>query len=134
PTASHYLRLLLDAIFGAKCFVNEVVWQRSTAHNMKTRGFSRVNDYLLFYAKSQDYYFNDQFMAYSPQQLKRYKEDEEGRLYKAENLAFSTANPSRQFEWRGQKPPPNRSWGASLEQLEAWFEEGRILLKKDGSP
>src|SRR5690606_25621560 len=37
PTASHYLRLLLDAIFGAKCFVNEVVWQRSTAHNMKTR-------------------------------------------------------------------------------------------------
>jgi hypothetical protein len=50
------------------------------------------------------------------------------------HLTFSNPNPNRQFEWRGTKPPAHRSWGASLEQLEQWYAEGRILLKKDGTP
>jgi site-specific DNA-methyltransferase (adenine-specific) len=134
PTASHYLKLILDGIFGMENFVNEIVWQRSGAHNMKTKGFVRVNDILLFYAKSDRFFFSEQYTPYGPEQMSRYKADEKGRLYKAENLTFSTASPSRQFEWRGQKPPPNRSWGASLEQLEKWLAEGRILLRKDGAP
>jgi len=134
PTASHYLRMLLDGIFGVENFVNEIVWQRSTAHNMKTRGFVRTHDIILFYAKSEKFYFCAQYIPYGPEQMSRFKADEKGRLYKAENLTFSTANPSRQFEWRGQKPPINRSWGASLEQLEKWLAEGRILLKKNGAP
>jgi hypothetical protein len=66
--------------------------------------------------------------------MKRIKKDGSDRLYKAENLTFSTADPNRQFEWRGTKPPSNRSWGMSLEQLERLYAEGRILLKRDGSP
>ena len=134
PTMSHYLKLLLDSIFEPKRFQNEIVWQRTLAHNMKTNRFGRVNDILLFYSRSADYFFNQVYMPYSEAQLKRYREDEDGRAYKAENLTFSTANPSRQFEWRGSKPPPHRSWGASREQLEEWYDEGRILLKKDGTP
>jgi len=134
PTASHYLKIILDGTFGAESFVNEIVWQRATAHNMKTRGYVRANDILLFYANSKAFYFCEQYTPYGPEQMGRYKPDENGRLYKAENLTFSTPNPNRQFEWRGQKPPPNRSWGASFEQLEKWLAEGRILLKKDGAP
>ena len=134
PTASHYLKLLLDSIFEPKRFQNEIVWQRTLAHNMKTNRFGRVNDILLFYSRSAEHFFNQVYTPYSEAQLKRYREDEDGRAYKAENLTFSTANPSRQFEWRGAKPPPHRSWGASREQLEKWYAEGRILLKKDGTP
>ena len=134
PTASHYLKLLLDAVFGAVCFQNEIVWQRTNAHNFKSKGYVRANDVIFFYTKSGDYTFNDQFTAYGSAQMSRFKPDENGRLYKAENMTFSTRNPSRQFEWRGTRPPGNRSWGASVEQLEKWFAEGRILLKKDGTP
>ena len=85
-------------------------------------------------AKSNAFVFHEQFTDYGPEQLSRFKPDENGRLYKGENLTFSTANPSRQFEWRGTKPPSNRSWGMSLEQLEQLYLQGRILLKKDGTP
>jgi site-specific DNA-methyltransferase (adenine-specific) len=134
PTASHYLKLLLDGVFGGGCFQNEIIWERTNAHNMKTVGWTRSNDSIFFYTKSAKYAFNTQYTDYSPEQMKRFKPDENGRLYKAENMTFSSANKSRQFEWRGTRPPENRSWGASLEQLEEWWAEGRILTRIDGSP
>ena len=134
PTASHYLKILMDAVFGAENFRNEITWMRTNAHNMRTKGYVRANDSILLFTKSDDFFFNEQYTPYEEQQLKRYKPDENGRLYKAENMTFSTVNPGRQFEWRGSKPPANRSWGASLDQLEKWYAEGRILLKRDGSP
>ena len=134
PVASHFLKLLLDSTFGPENFQNEIVWQRTLAHNMRTNRFGRVNDILLFYSRSAKFFFKQVYTPYSKAQLKRYRADEDGRLYKAENLTFSTVNPFRQFEWRGAKPPPHRSWGASREQLEEWYAEGLILLKKDGTP
>jgi site-specific DNA-methyltransferase (adenine-specific) len=134
PTASHYLKLLLDAIFGPEHFRAEIIWERAGAHNMRVKGWARVNDSLLFFTKSDAFTFNAQYTAYGAAQMSRFKVDASGRLYKAENLTFSTTSPGRQFEWRGTRPPANRSWGATLEQLEAWLAEGRILLKRDGTP
>ena len=134
PTMSHYLKLVCDMIFGEKNFRNEIVWQRTNAHNMKSKYFGKVHDVIFFYAKSSKYTWNEQYTEYSKEQLSRFKEDENGRLYKAENLTFSSANPNRQFEWRGVKPPANRSWGASLEQLEEWWNAGLILKRLDGAP
>jgi len=134
PTASHYLKLLMDAVFGSAGFRNEIIWERTVSHNIRTKGYIRANDTILYYSKTTQFVFNDQYTEYGPEQMRRYKPDETGRLYKAENLTFSSPNPHRQFEWRGAKPPPNRSWGASLEQLEEWYAQGLILLKKDGMP
>jgi len=134
PTASHYLKVLLDATFDKHRFLNEIVWLRTNAHNMQSKSYPKQNDYLLFYSKSEDITFNLQYLPYGEAQLSRYRRDEEGRLYKAENLTFSTPNPARQFEWRGSRPPSHRSWGADFETLEQWYAEGRILLKKDGTP
>jgi site-specific DNA-methyltransferase (adenine-specific) len=134
PTASHYLKLVMDGLFGPMNFQNEIVWERTVSHNLRTRGWVRVNDVILFYSKTDRFTFNQLYTEYGEAQMSRYKVDAGGRRYKAENLTFSSPNPSRQFEWRGSKPPANRSWGASLEQLEAWYAEGRILLKRDGSP
>ena len=134
PTASHYLKMLLDAVFGSQRFINEIVWQRTYSHNMASVGFARQNDILFLYSKSSTFTFHPVYVAYGPAQMKRYKPDPDGRLYKAENLTFSTVNPSRQFKWRGARPPAHRSWGASEDQLEEWWAAGRIITKRDGTP
>jgi DNA modification methylase len=130
----HYIKAVMDEVFGEETFQNEIIWQRSTAHNMRTKGWTRCNDTLLFYSKGDSFMFTEQHTGYTAVQLSRYKRDEDGNLYKGENLTFSGANKARQFTWRGSKPPPNRSWGADLEQLEKWWAEGKILKKQDGSP
>jgi DNA modification methylase len=135
PTASHYLKTLLDAVFGPQRFVNEIIWLRANAHNFKTRScWPRQHDTLLLYSRSETYTLNPDYQPYGPAQLKRYRPDENGRMCTGQDLTVSLVRRFRQFEWRGVKPPPHRSWGASLEQLEEWYAEGRILLKKDGAP
>lgn len=136
PTASHYLKLVLDAVFCGQGgdYLNEIVWERTNSHNMQAIGWRRSNDIIFMYSKSRHYLFNMQYLDYGPKQMKRFKKDNMGRYYKAENMTFSTPNASRQFTWRGTTPPSNRSWGASLEQLEKWWAEGRVLTKRDGSP
>jgi len=134
PTASHYLKMLLDAVFGNKQFINEIIWLRANAHNFKTRFWPRQHDILLFYGMADGVVVNPQYEPYGPQQLARYKADSNGRLYTSQDLTVSLVRRWRQFDWRGVTPPPHRSWGASREQLEAWYEEGRILLRKDGKP
>ena len=133
PTASHYLKTMMDSIFGEKQFRNEIVWQRTNAHNLKAKYFSKTHDVLLFYSKDKDYTWNRQYTDYSQAQLSRYKKDETGRLYTGRDLTVSSGG-NRNFQWRGSRPSSNRSWGASLEQLERWYTEGRILLKRDGTP
>ncbi len=134
PTASHYLKTLLDTIFTPARFLNEIVWLRSNAHNFKTRMWPRQHDTLLLYSRGETFTLNPAYQPYGPEQLRRYRPDENGRLYTGQDMTVSAVRRLRQFEWRGVKPPPHRSWGASLEQLEAWYAEGRILLKKDGLP
>ena len=134
PTASHYLKIILDQIFGVENFRNEIVWTRTNAHNMNARYYSRIHDLLLFYTKGDGYTWNKQYTEYSEAQLSRYKPDEDGRLYTGRDLTMSTVQENRNFEWRGTQPPPHRSWGATFEQLEKWYAEGRILLKQEGTP
>lgn len=134
PTASHYLKTLLDTIFTPLHFLNEIVWLRSNSHNFKTRMWPRQHDTLLLYARGDTFTLNPVYQPYGPEQLRRYKPDENGRLHTGQDMTVSAVRRLRQFEWRGVKPPPHRSWGASLDQLETWYSEGRILLKKDGTP
>ena len=134
PTASHYLKILLDAVFGARNFRNEIVWRRTNAHNLPSNDFPRVHDTLLFYAKSEKNTWHRGFTAYSPEQLKRYEKDADERLFTGQDLTMMGGSADRKLEWRGTTPSPKRAWGASLEQREAWWRDGLILLKKDGTP
>ncbi|MBA3936964.1 MAG: site-specific DNA-methyltransferase [Planctomycetes bacterium] len=131
---SPYIRCVLDEVFGSDMYRNEIIWVRTNAHNMKASGYTRSNDTIHFVSKSENYTFNEEFRPYGEAQMSRYKEDENGRLYTGRDLTFSTRSPSRQFKWRGTQPPDHRSWGASKDQLEKWWSEGRILTKKDGTP
>ena len=71
----------MDTIFGPSNFRNEIVWQRSKAHNMKTREYARINDVILLYARTSSYRFNTVYTEYSKEQLKRYKRDDAGRMH-----------------------------------------------------
>jgi len=134
PTASHYLKLVLDSIFGAANFRNEVVWQRTNSHN-DARQYGRIHDIILFYVKTDQYRWNTVLAPYSQVQLKRYRTDRAGRLYTGQDLTASRPDSdSGKFVWRGTMPPPTRGWGYTLDQLEKWWAEGRILTKKDGKP
>ena len=134
PTASHYLKVVLDGIFGAQNFRNEIIWQRTNAHST-SKQFGRVHDTLLFYTKSQSPVWHNQFQPYSPQQMKRYKRDDHGRLYTCQDLTASRPDSnSGKFEWRGTMPSIGRGWGYTREQLEQWWKEGRIATKRDGKP
>jgi DNA modification methylase len=134
PTASHYLKIILDEIFSVRNFRNEIIWQRTNAHNT-AKQYGRIHDTLLFYSKGETYCWNDIRTPYGDEQMRRYRRDADGLLYTAQDLTASRPNSdSGKFEWRGTLPPPSRGWGYTLEQLETWWAEGRILKKKDGTP
>ncbi len=134
PTASHYLKILLDAVFGAKNFRNEIIWRRTNAHNVKSKAFPKIHDTILYYSKGDKYLWRKIYNGYSPEQLKRYKQDEDRRLFTGQDLTMMGGSADRKLEWRGTTPAKNRGWGASLEQLEVWWSQGLILTKKDGTP
>jgi site-specific DNA-methyltransferase (adenine-specific) len=108
PTASHYLKVLIDAIFGAERFINEIVWKRYGAHNDVGQGsqhFGRVQDTILFYSKSRVRSWNQ---LYTPQTAEyiaerfTYKDSDE-RLYTDTPLTgpggAEKGNPV--YEWNG---------------------------------
>ena len=135
PTASHYIKIMMDAIFGHENFRNEITWQRTESHNTADR-YGNIADILLYYAKSSQAVWNPQYQDYGEAQLSRFRHvDGDGRRYKLENLTAPRPNSnSGKFNWRGTLPGPTRGWGYNIEQLEAWWHEGRIRTKADGTP
>ncbi|BAZ81023.1 DNA methyltransferase [Sphaerospermopsis kisseleviana CS-549] len=135
PTSSHYLKLVLDAVFCSQGgdFLNELIWKRTTAHNDSQR-FGRIQDRILFYSKSQSKIFNYIDNIHSDKQLSRYKYSDQKGLYRAENLTAPKFSETRTVEWKGVHPGNNRQWRFSIEKLEELYENGDILLQKDGRP
>lgn len=129
-----YIKLALAEVFGSDRFVNELVWQRTNAHNMIGRYFARVHDTILYYSKGPNYIWNKQFGDFGENQLKEYRPDENGRLFTGQDLTVSSKSASRQDEWRGVRPPPNRAWAFSVEVREQLWGEGKIIRGKDGKP
>jgi len=134
PRRSSYLRVMLDEVFGPDNFQNEIIWERTNAHNMPSSTYARSHDIIMFYSKGDLGNFNKQTIPISDAQLNRYKKDTDGQLYTGQDLTYSSKSATRQFEWRGTMPPPDRCWGFSLEELERLWGEGLILKKQDGTP
>src|SRR6266536_1244424 len=81
PTASHYLKIILDVIFEPKNFRNEIIWKRQTAHSDAKYKFSDVADILLFYVKSKEAKFTPQYGRHDPQYIENFYrfDDNDGR-------------------------------------------------------
>lgn len=138
PTASHYLKIVMDAIFGPENFQNEIVWKRKTGRGETTHKSSRFGnsiDILLFYSKSVSNIFHPQFnfeaKGYNEYIEKFYKHtDEKGRRFRIADLSSPSPRPNLMYEYKGYKPPKN-GWAISREKMEQWDKEGRLYFPKD---
>ena len=104
PTASHYLKMLLDAVFGPQQFRSEIAWQRSSAHSDTSQGLKkpgRIHDVLLFYSKSNEWAWNPQFTAYSDDYVRaRFKHDDADGRYKDADLTAAKPGGDTSYAWR----------------------------------
>ena len=119
PTASHYLKVVLDAVFGKENFRSEINWRRSFAHNDAKQGrkqFGNVRDVILFYTRSNDWTWNWQYTDYSPTYLAtEYRHAIEGRQYKETDLTANKSGGDVSFTWRVKREVrPNAHWEADL--------------------
>ncbi len=112
PTASHYLKLILDTIFGGQNYRNEIVWKRTYAHNDPMR-YGRITDTIFFYSKNDDFVWNTQFTEYSDDYIRKFfrYEDDRGR-YRAVTLTGPKISLGDSGStWRGYSPTTSgRSW------------------------
>lgn len=126
PTASHYLKLLLDSVFGPTFFRNEIIWKRTTLHS-DSKTWSHITDTLLFYTKSSRFIWNKPTTDHNPENLKEnYKyTDEKGRRYRHDNIASPSLRPNMVYEWKGFQPPAF-GWRFKKETMAKLDSEGRI--------
>ena len=127
PTASHYLKVLMDAIFGSGLFQNEITWKRTHAHGDSRRRFANVSDALLFYAKGPNHLFDRQYVPYTDDYVKQYYRhaDADGRLYQLVSLRSPSPRPNLTYDYKGYKPHPN-GWAVSREKMGQLDAEGRL--------
>lgn len=136
PTASHYLKIMLDGIFGASALRNEIIWKRSHAHSDGRQGakhFGRVSDTILFYAKGDGAPFKVQFTPYDETYIERdYRRvDPDGRRYRLDNIQGpgGAANGNPFYEVMGV----SRYWRYSKEKMERLIQQGRIMQTQPGT-
>ncbi len=117
PTASHYLKVLLDTIFGAENFRGEITWLRTTTHNDAKR-WSPNSDALLYYGKTGTVTWNPVYLPHSDKYLAdKYRHDDgDGRLYQLDNMTSPNPRPNLTYEWNGHQPPPN-GWRYSRDKM-----------------
>ncbi len=137
PTASHYLKILLDAVFGARNFRNEIVWQRSTGKSLMSVRLPTNHDVILSYPKSDEYVWNQEklYIPYNASDLPaktankyRYK-DKGGRLFRLDSLINPNSNrPNLTYEFLGV----TRVWRWTRERMQKAYEDGIVVQTSPG--
>lgn len=135
----HYVKILLDEIFGEDNFRNEITWVRTASHNDSVQNYSRVKDYLFFYTASDLYPFNIQYTPYSEEYIAdEWTKAPSGRYYKFENM-LDPQNKMMAYDfhgttarWRTTPEKFEELWDAP--QTEVPNSHGRIRLGKSGNP
>lgn len=134
PTASHYLKVVMDAIFGFENLLNEIVWQRTAVKGDVHRKFGAVHDVLLAYTKSQDFTFNVTYSLPSEEYHERFKfDDGDGRgPYQSAPLDSPNPRPNLTYDYKGYAPPP-KGWRVSREVMEQLDKDGRLIFPPEKS-
>ncbi|MBF0562704.1 MAG: restriction endonuclease, partial [Alphaproteobacteria bacterium] len=139
PTASHYLKLLLDGVFGKDRFRTEISWKRSSAHNDARQGrkqYGNIRDTIFFYTKSPDKWtWNWQYTPYDQSYIDDFYfhiDEATGRRYRLDNLTAAKPGGDTSYEFYGTKPYKGRYWAYSLEKMEAFKTDGRLYFPSEG--
>ena len=131
----HYLKAVLDEVFGEENFRNEIIWRRSTSHSDAQR-YGQVHDALFFYTKSDSYVWNTQYRPYSSEYVARYFRfrDPDGRRYWKEDATGEGDGPPRRFGKDLKTPPRGRHWRWVQKTIDDYWKKGRFVLTKSGKP
>jgi DNA modification methylase len=136
PTASHYLKMLLDAIFNPWCFRSEIVWKRSSAHSDTKQGrkqHGRIHDIILFYTKSDEWTWNPIYTPYDAEYVKQFFKHQEagGRKFGSYDITGpgGAAKGNPRYEVMGV----TRYWRYSKESMKKLIAEGRVYQPKPGA-
>jgi site-specific DNA-methyltransferase (adenine-specific) len=128
-TASHYLKLMLDAVFGAHNFLNEITWKRTTAHSDGTR-YGRNTDIVLFFRKAEPHVWHHQFTGYDEDYAARFRQvDADGRRWMDDNLtAKGLSGGGYTYAYKGV----TSLWRMPLATMERLDAEGRLHFTRTG--
>ena len=137
PTASHYLKVLLDAVFGRGAFRNEIIWQRSTGKSLMTKRLPTNHDVILSFAKTENFVWNGStlFQAYDRDNLpektaSKYRHDDgDGRLYRLDSLINPNSDrPNLTYEFLGI----TRVWRWTRERMQKAYDDGIVVQTGPG--
>jgi DNA modification methylase len=135
---AHYLKIVLDEVFGKENFVNEVIWRRSYAHNDPSR-CGMIHDTLLYYSRTGERIWNPVLQPpsqdYVDQFFDRYDE-EKGERYNRLPLDAPRHGDGGNllYEWKGMWPAKSRTWALTKDKMEQLDKDGRIHYPKSGMP
>lgn len=129
PTASHYLKLLMDSVFGTRGFRNEITWQRTTAHSDANR-YGANTDTILFYTNGDRWTFNPQYQSYDEKYKARFRfRDPDGRLWADDNLtAKGLTGGGYTYAYKGV----TSLWRVPLDTMQQLDAEGRLHFTSRG--
>lgn len=133
PTASHYLKILLDSVFGAENFRSEIIWKRSTSHGNTSRAFGDLTDTILYYSQNPaKYTWNQQFFSFNANYIEKYFRwsDPDGRRWQSVTLRNPGVRPNLHFPFTASngityQPHPN-GWSCDADRLRKYDSEGRL--------
>ncbi len=130
----HYMKIVLDEIFGESRFINEIIWKRTSAHSDSTT-FANVHDALLLYSKSGAFIFNPQFVPYTEEYIaERYKHIEttgrrKGQRFSDDNLiGTGLRGGGYPYEWKGIF----KTWRCPIETMQRYEQEDKLYYTKNG--
>ena len=132
PTASHYLKLALDCIFGPKNFRNEIIWKRTSAHS-DAKGFGRAHDVILYYLKSNEATRNKVYQPYTTKYIEQYYryEDPDGRKWMSGDLgAAGLQGGGYTYTWKGV----TRLWRLPESSMRELENKGYVFYTRNGIP
>jgi site-specific DNA-methyltransferase (adenine-specific) len=135
PTASHYLKLLLDGVFGASQFRNEITWKRTGVHG-DSKTWSRVTDTIFFVTKGSTFTWNEPIEGHSDKYIASHysNTDIDGRNFQLTSMLSPSPRPNMMYEWKGF-PSPQMGWRFSKEKMTALDASGQIWYptRSDGT-
>ena len=135
----HYVKILMDEIFGEDNFRNEIIWQKLRAAKRQAETFGNLHDTIFFYSFSNNSYIhNKQFVPPSQKLINSHykKADEDGRRYTDDSFTQTGSGPARYFgeDYGWLEPPAGKHWIWSQENIDKGLQEGRIIFTSNGTP
>lgn len=134
----HYIKLVLDEVFGEENFINEIIWKRKGGSANPKNRLGVVTDTILWYSKTNNYKVNQQYTLESDEVKKYINErfnniDEDGRKFLKSPIVSPNPRENLTYEYKGYKPPKN-GWSISKKIMEQWDKEGKLYFpdKKNG--